>query len=194
MRLVLTFLALGALVACNHVTPDDGAVVERLNTSEETTEVEAEEGTETAEETGEEDETQVVVINNDNPTISDTQNFGATTERMTIEDDKALLEAQREKFKVIEPTALPTRKKKSANVVEYALSTTNEVGVKKYRRSNPLGKTLAKRNCAKFRLADDAQAAFLKAGGPKRDVKNLDPDGDGFACDWTPDTYRKLLQ
>jgi hypothetical protein len=200
MRLVLTLLAIVTLAACSDVTPDDGAVVERmqvndevpLEDSEKTTEKDTEE--EDAEKTTEQQEAKIVVINNDNPEISDTQDFGALTERVTIEDDKALLKAQRDKFKVIAPTALPSRKGNAANVVEYALKSTNKVGEKVYSRGNPLGKTLAKRNCKQYRLPDDAQAAFLKAGGPKRDNKNLDPDGDGFACAWTPDTYRKLLQ
>ena len=32
--------------------------------------------------------------------------------------------------------------------------------------------------------------AFLEAGGPKRDRKGLDPDGDGFACAWDPRPFR----
>ncbi len=199
MRLALTLLALLALAACNHVTPDDGAVVERMQVNDDVPLEEAEKTTEEEEEedgekTEEQEEAKIVVISNDNPEISDTQDFGALTERVTIEDDKALLKAQRDKFKVIAPTALPSRKGNAANVVEYALKSTNKVGEKIYSRSNPLGKALAKRNCQQYRLPDDAQAAFLGAGGPKRDNKNLDPDGDGFACAWTPDTYRKLLQ
>lgn len=195
MRLVLSLLAVLAVMACNHVTPEDGDVVERLDTSTPVSDDETaatEDGAAAGDEDGEVEI--VVVINTDNPNISDTQNFGALTERVSIEDDKARLKAQKEKFQVIAPTALPTRGKKAVNVVEFALSTTNKVGEKIYSRANPLGKSLAKRNCQNYRLADNAQLAFLKAGGPKRDAKILDPDGDGFACDWSPESYRKLVK
>ena len=44
----------------------------------------------------------------------------------------------------------------------------------------------------KFKTKDDAQREFLKSGGPYSDKSNLDPDGDGFACDWDPEVYRGL--
>ena len=44
--------------------------------------------------------------------------------------------------------------------------------------------------CSKFKTKDAAQRKFLKHGGPHRDRFNLDPDGDGFACDWDPEIYR----
>ena len=46
--------------------------------------------------------------------------------------------------------------------------------------------------CSKFKTKDEAQRNFLKNGGPYKDRFNLDPDGDGFACDWDPDIYREL--
>ena len=46
--------------------------------------------------------------------------------------------------------------------------------------------------CSKFKTKDEAQRKFLKDGGPYKDRFNLDPDGDGFACDWDPEIYRKL--
>ena len=46
--------------------------------------------------------------------------------------------------------------------------------------------------CSKFKSKDEAQRKFLKDGGPYKDRFNLDPDGDGFACDWDPEIYRKL--
>ena len=45
---------------------------------------------------------------------------------------------------------------------------------------------------SKFKSKDEAQRKFLKDGGPYKDRFNLDPDGDGFACDWDPEIYRKL--
>ena len=154
--------------------------------TEDTTEIAGSDDEAGEEETG-------IVLATDNPEISDTQDFSATSERLTIEQDKEVLKAQREKFTVIEPTALPSRGGNKFNVAEYALSTTHNVGEKKYKRLNPLGAALSKPACKRFRLPDDAQEEFLRAGGPKRDSKNLDPDGDGFACDWSPDSYRKLL-
>ncbi len=135
----------------------------------------------------------VALVTTNHPKISDTQDFGAVTEKVSIEQDKALLQAQRKEFKVIAPTKLPKRVK-TISVVQYALSTTNPLGVKKYSRFNPLGAQLAKRNCARYDESDQAQLAFLRAGGPRRDPLNLDPDGDGFACSWSPDTYRKLVK
>ncbi|MFT4715948.1 MAG: hypothetical protein ACI861_000612 [Paracoccaceae bacterium] len=190
MRLVLTFLAMGALAACNHDTPNDGNVEDAMPVSEEVTAeiLLDEDGNPIPQE-----EVKIVVIDNNNPEISNTQDFGETSENLSIEDDKALLKAQRDKFKVIEPTALPKRNGKTESIVAFALQSKNAVGEKIYSRVNPLGATLAKKNCPKYRSADDAQLAFLKAGGPKRDAKNLDPDGDGFACGWSPEPYRTIV-
>ena len=46
--------------------------------------------------------------------------------------------------------------------------------------------------CSKFKTKDEAQRKFLKDGGPYKDRFNLDPDGDGFACEWDPEVYREL--
>jgi len=195
MRLLIVGMAMSVLVACNHVTVNDGKVEEPLPTTEtaKTTDGDATK-TVAAEGDSPPEETQpVVVISNDNPEISDTQNFASLVENVSIEDDKARLKAQKEKFQLIEPTALPTRGQKSANIVEYALGTTNKVGEKKYSRGLNLGVEASKRNCRKFSSSDNAQVAFLTAGGPKRDPKNLDPDGDGFACDWSPEPYRSIV-
>jgi hypothetical protein len=37
--------------------------------------------------------------------------------------------------------------------------------------------------CSQFPSWAEAQALFLKAGGPAQDPHNLDPDGNGIACD-----------
>ncbi len=73
---------------------------------------------------------------------------------------------------------------------QFARSTTHNVGEKKYRRGlfSDAEATLA--NCGNYRSADDAQRAFLAAGGPATDGQNLDPDGDGFACRWSPLPFR----
>jgi hypothetical protein len=80
------------------------------------------------------------------------------------------------------------------NIVQYALNTTNRVGEPLYRRSNPFGESGHERSCARYSSADLAQEAFLAAGGPERDRRNLDPDGDGFACTWSPQPYRNAVR
>ena len=42
--------------------------------------------------------------------------------------------------------------------------------------------------------ADQAQSAFLDSGGPEKDRKGLDPDGDGFACGWDPTPFRNAVR
>lgn len=191
MRFLILPAALLVLAACDHTVPDDAASLdmpisdEVLNAGADVSADPDAEGTE-----GGEGETDTAM---NNPDISDTQNFEALTERVSAQEDKEFLASLKEQFQVVEATDLPDRPKGVLSVAEFALSTTHQVGEKMYSRFNPLGKALAARNCIKYRLADDAQAAFLAAGGPKRDPLGLDPDGDGFACDWDPETYRKLL-
>lgn len=125
-----------------------------------------------------------------NPALSDEQDFSAVTARETIESDRERLAALRQQYEFIEPTALPERAPSTGpNIVEYALSTTNRVGETIYRRS-ALKLSFSQRACARFASPDLAQEAFLAAGGPQRDRKNLDPDGDGFACAWDPAPFR----
>lgn len=129
--------------------------------------------------------------NRNNPGISDEQDFGAVASRETIESDAERRVAQQGAYQVIKPTALPTRTGGSnASVVQYALSSNNRVGQSIYRRSSLSGQARFQRNCAKYQSADRAQEAFLKSGGPERDPKGIDPDGDGFACFWDPSPYR----
>jgi hypothetical protein len=77
--------------------------------------------------------------------------------------------------------------------VEYALTTSHPVGAPRYRRTNPLRWQTWERNCSQFPSQDAAQEAFLEAGGPERDRRNLDPDGDGYACWWDPEPFRRAL-
>lgn len=129
-----------------------------------------------------------------NPGISDEQDFSAVASRETIESDKQRIEANREAYQVIRPTALPTRSGDSGpSIVEYALSTRNRVGEPLYARSRMFAESRFNKNCAKYPSPDQAQQAFLKAGGPKRDSKGLDPDGDGFACYWDPTPFRRAV-
>ncbi len=128
-----------------------------------------------------------------NAGLSDEQDFEAVTQRETIESDKERLARQRAQYKVIAPTALPSRPGSvGPNIVEYALSTTNNVGEPLYRRSALFAKSRYARNCAKYASPDQAQLDFLRRGGPKRDPLGLDPDGDGFACSWDPRPFRMV--
>ncbi|MDV4146041.1 MULTISPECIES: hypothetical protein [Shimia] len=130
----------------------------------------------------------------DNPGISDENDFEAVGSRRSIQDDAARLQANRDSYQVIQPTAVPKRTDTGPNIVAYALSLTHPVGTKMYRRINLLPKSHTAKACAGFPSSNDAQAAFLASGGPKRDRKGLDPDGDGYACGWNPEPYRRAAR
>lgn len=127
----------------------------------------------------------------DNATgISRENNFDAVSGQRSIEGDAARIAANRAQYQVIQPQALPQRSESEPNIVAYALSTTNPVGNSIYRRGIFKNENKTLRNCSAFGGEDQAQIAFLKAGGPKRDRQGLDPDGDGYACDWDPSAFR----
>lgn len=109
-----------------------------------------------------------------------------------IERDKAgvLLEAARAQYVIIEPGALPNIVA-GVNIGLYARETTNSVGERVYRRA-VIKSRISAVECGKFSTTDDAQRYFLANDGPEKDPLNLDPDGDGFACSWSPDFYRSL--
>ena len=126
--------------------------------------------------------------------VSDEQDFQAVKGRETIASDKQRIECNRQQYVVVQPGALPVRPgDEGPNIAAFALATTNPPGVKLYSRpafyfTNP------QKACAKFASPDLAQQAFLAAGGPLRDAKALDPDGDGFACAWDPRPFRTAKQ
>lgn len=123
--------------------------------------------------------------------ISDEQDFGAVSSRQSIQSDAERLAAQRQAYEVIEPEPLPQRPADTGpNIVQFALSTTNQPGERIYSRGGIAQQTRFDRNCAKYPSPDQAQQAFLEAGGPQRDRMGLDPDGDGFACYWDPRPFR----
>lgn len=127
-------------------------------------------------------------------TVSDEQDFQAVTKRETIESDKARIERNRAQYHVDQPTALPQRSGSDApNIVQFAISTNHPKGTQMYKRG---GLRLNSYNaaCGKFPSPDLAQEAFLAAGGPDRDRKGLDPDGDGYACAWDPTPFRAAVQ
>ena len=64
------------------------------------------------------------------------------------------------------------------------------MGAKLYKRSRFNAGNKYNRSCGELRHQDQAQIAFLAAGGPEKDRKGMDPDGDGYACTWDPSVYR----
>jgi len=129
-----------------------------------------------------------------NPRISDEQSFEAVAARETIESDAERRARMQSERVVVAPTDLPDRPTGlGPNIVDFALSTTHRVGEPRYTRS-PFGQGRHEANCRGFRSPDLAQEWFLANGGPTRDRRALDPDGDGFACDWNPDIYRAAVR
>lgn len=75
-------------------------------------------------------------------------------------------------------------------LVRYAVDTTHNPGTRVHARSGG-SDAQAARLCAQYPSADRAQLAFLADGGPVRDPRGMDPDGDGFVCGWNPAPYRQ---
>ncbi|KIC51415.1 excalibur calcium-binding domain-containing protein [Tateyamaria sp. ANG-S1] len=131
-----------------------------------------------------------VILNN--PGISDENDFDAVSSRQSIESDAARLEANRQQYQVVQPTALPSRAESAQpNVVQYALQTRHPKGTRVHRRFGVGSAARFERNCAAYNSADEAQIDFLARGGPERDRQGLDPDGDGYACAWDPAPFRR---
>lgn len=127
--------------------------------------------------------------------ISNENNFDAVSEQRTIQDDAARLAQNRAQYQVVEPQPLPERSGESQpNIVAFALSTDHAVGTPVYSRAGLNGAARAERNCREYASPDQAQIDFLARGGPARDRKGLDPDGDGYACSWDPTPFRKAGQ
>lgn len=125
--------------------------------------------------------------------ISTENDFSAVSAQRDIEDDARLLAQNRAQYQVVAPEALPTRDgSDQPNIVAYALRTTNPVGAPLYRRSSFGSEGRYQRACAAYASPDLAQEDFLASGGPERDRKGLDPDGDGFACSWDPTPFRAV--
>jgi hypothetical protein len=100
------------------------------------------------------------------------------------------LDAARRQLVIVQPGGLPNRTE-GVNVALYAQQSSNAVGQRVFDRS--VGARVAGVGaCGRYRNPDDAQRAFLAAGGPEGDRLGLDPDGDGFACAFDPGPYRAL--
>lgn len=124
--------------------------------------------------------------------ISDENDFSAVSERRSREDDAQLIAQNRANYTVIPPQPVPQRTQSNGpNIVQFALSTNHAPGTQMYKRSS-LRLSDPGAACAKFASPDLAQQAFLASGGPDRDRKGLDPDGDGFACGWDPRPFRAI--
>lgn len=124
--------------------------------------------------------------------ISDENDFNAVSARRTRESDAELMAQNRANYTVIAPQPVPQRAGSDGpNIVQFALSTDHAPGTGMYKRSALQLKDPASA-CAKFASPDLAQQAFLAAGGPDRDRKGLDPDGDGFVCGWDPRPFRAV--
>ncbi len=130
-----------------------------------------------------------------NAGISDEQEFAAVSGRESIESNAQRLAQQAAAYEVIQPTAIPERDGNSGpNIIEYALSAPNAKGQEYYSRFVFSGQGRYQRNCAGYISPDEAQRDFLSRGGPDRDPRGLDPDGDGFACGWDPAPFRLAVQ
>jgi len=100
------------------------------------------------------------------------------------------LDAARSQLVIVQPGSLPNRTD-GVNVALYAQQSSNAVGQRAFDRG--VGARVAGvGSCGRYRNPDDAQRAFLAAGGPQSDRLGLDPDGDGFACSFDPGPYRAL--
>lgn len=125
--------------------------------------------------------------------ISNENNFDAVSGQRSIEGDAARIASNSAQYQVVQPEALPERSNTGPNIVAFAIQTKHARGTKVYRRGfTRTAKT--DRACAAFSNADQAQIDFLSRGGPERDRAGMDPDGDGFACNWDPAPYRRAAQ
>lgn len=127
--------------------------------------------------------------------MSDENNFAAVSAERSIAEDAAVIAQNRANYQQIAPTAIPQRPNDSQNgaVVQFALQTSHPKGQQMYSRSS-IRLTNSQKACAQYMSPDQAQAAFLEGGGPQRDRRGLDPDGDGYACGWDPAPYRAALR
>ncbi|WP_407495221.1 hypothetical protein [Pseudooceanicola sp. MF1-13] len=124
--------------------------------------------------------------------ISNENDFEAVGDQRSIAADAALIEQNKANYTVVQPEALPARTDTGPNIVAFALQTNHGVGQQVYRRTNlPGAENRYQRVCSNYPSPDLAQTEFLQSGGPERDRRGMDPDGDGFACSWDPRPFRK---
>lgn len=126
--------------------------------------------------------------------ISDENNFDAVSGQRSIGDDAARIAANRAQYRVVQPEALPDRANAGPNIVAYAIQSSNARGTQLYRRVGLNKAAKYARACGEYSHPDQAQIAFLESGGPEKDRSGMDPDGDGFACEWDPTPFRRAAQ
>ncbi|MSU88663.1 hypothetical protein GE300_03390 [Rhodobacteraceae bacterium 2CG4] len=100
-------------------------------------------------------------------------------------------QAAQSQLVIVEPEPVP-QVDVNANVVAFARETTHPLGTKVYNRPVFRDRRQSASVCRRFESNEEAQRQFLANGGPNTDRYNLDPDGDGFACDFDPEKYRRL--
>lgn len=130
----------------------------------------------------------------DSAGISNENNFDAVSGQRSIGDDAARIAANRAQYQVVQPEALPDRADAGPNIVAFALESKHALGTQIYKRIGLNKASKYARACAEYSHPDQAQIAFLAAGGPTRDRSGMDPDGDGFACEWDPTPFRRAAQ
>lgn len=127
--------------------------------------------------------------------ISRENNFDAVGAERSIEEDAARIAQNRAQYQVVQPEAIgPRPGDVGPNIVAYALATSHPRGTQLYRRIGVNLQSKAARACRNYPSADQAQIDFLSRGGPERDRLGLDPDGDGYACDWDPQPFRQAVR
>ena len=136
------------------------------------------------------DKEALISLSSDDGTLDLSQ---STFEEQKIAKEEAsqkLLEARGNRI-VIKPDELKDIKiDPKVNIAIYARTTKNVLGKRAYTR---LGKKVNGVNpCVRFSVKDDAQRYFLQKGGPEKDLFGLDIDGDGFACNWDPEPFKKI--
>lgn len=127
-------------------------------------------------------------------TENDQLDLSLDTLEQQIKDKTAAAEKLKSarKQRILIETKEFQQNEESINIATFARSSPNKKGESIYLR--PAFQTFDHwTECAFFTSNEKAQRFFLKTGGPKKDLKNLDPDGDGFACDWDPIIYRQLV-
>ncbi len=74
-------------------------------------------------------------------------------------------------------------------LVRYAFAAQHAPGTRVWARTGG-SPSAAAQACRSYPDSDRAQMAFLAAGGPERDPRGMDPDGDGFVCGWDAARHR----
>ena len=122
--------------------------------------------------------------------VLDLSQFSQEQQKVEREQAAKRREELKEGRVILEVNSKEKIRTMSVNLAVFARSVSNNVGEKVYYR-NFLGIENSS-GCKKFSDKNAAQIFFLKNGGPKNDFHNIDVDGDGFACKWDPEIYRKI--